>query len=260
MANYKQHLTGGIIYGILCMTASIFTLGLTIVEGFVLLILGALGSILPDIDSDTSIPVHLVCETVGVLVPIIIIKKVFANELNTENMIFLIVVGFIVVRYLAFLIFFKLTVHRGIIHSIPAALIAGGLVFLLFSDASFYLRLLYGVACAVGFIVHLIMDEIWSVDLKNTRLKNSFGTALTFRSSSLLSTVIAYVIIVLIASYILINIPIPEQFNIKHDKLDIAFANNDNTVPMNFTESFLTDINSTWDTLYKKWGSNLTPG
>ncbi len=30
----------------------------------------------------------------------------------------------------------------------------------------------------IGYIVHLVLDEIYSVDLKNRKIKKSFGTAL----------------------------------------------------------------------------------
>jgi len=37
---------------------------------------------------------------------------------------------------------------------------------------------LNGVFIALGFIIHLVLDELYSVDLSNARVKNSFGTAL----------------------------------------------------------------------------------
>ncbi|HJO93079.1 MAG TPA: metal-dependent hydrolase [Victivallales bacterium] len=258
MANYKQHLTGGIIYGILCMLMAIFSLGFTIVNGFTIFVLGTLGSILPDIDSDTSIPVQLLFETIGILIPIIVLKNYFSKELNIENMIFLIVIGYILVRYGISLIFYRLTVHRGIIHSIPAAVIAGGIVFFLFYDSQFYIRLIYALSCTGGFIVHLLMDEIWSVDLANIRIKNSFGTALSLRSNSIISTVTAYLLIALIVGYILTNVQIPDKFNTKQDKPAIVLLDEKTPDSLNIANEFLLDVNSTWVTLYKKYFTNQT--
>jgi hypothetical protein len=37
---------------------------------------------------------------------------------------------------------------------------------------------LNGLFIALGFVVHLLLDELFSVDLSNARMKSSFGTAL----------------------------------------------------------------------------------
>jgi hypothetical protein len=49
----------------------------------------------------------------------------------------------------------------------------------------------------IGFMSHLIMDEIWSVDLSGItiRLKSSAGSALKLFSPSLAGTLCAYVIL-----------------------------------------------------------------
>ncbi len=39
-----------------------------------------------------------------------------------------------------------------------------------------------GLFIGFGFIVHLILDEVYSVDLMNKRMKKSFGTALKLYS------------------------------------------------------------------------------
>ncbi|MCP4177578.1 MAG: hypothetical protein GY756_07410 [bacterium] len=259
MANYKQHLTGGIIYGIICMLMAIFSLSFTIVNAFVIFILGTLGAILPDIDSDTSIPVQLLFETIGILIPIVVLRNYFSNELNIENMIFLIIIGYVIVRYGVSLVFYRLTVHRGIIHSIPAAVIAGGIVFFLFYESQFYIRLIYALSCTGGFLVHLLMDEIWSVDLANIRIKNSFGTALTLRSSSMTSTVTAYLLIALMVGYILTNVQIPKKFDTKQDEPAIVLLDNEK-IPgsLNIANEFLLDVNLTWPALYKKYFGNQT--
>ena len=85
------------------------------------------------------------------------------------------------VRYLALGVFSALTVHRGIFHSLVAALFFWFLV----TSLSYYLFALsalfawsIGFFLFFGYIVHLLLDELFSVDLLNSRLKSSFGTAL----------------------------------------------------------------------------------
>ena len=86
-----------------------------------------------------------------------------------------------------FALFNALTVHRGVFHSVLAALFFA----LLMTCISYHFlhwdvlhAWLNGIFIAVGFIVHLLLDELYSVDLSNSRMKNSFGTALKLFSHS----------------------------------------------------------------------------
>jgi hypothetical protein len=85
------------------------------------------------------------------------------------------------VRYVAKEVFFRFSYHRGVWHSILA------LVFCSLVTAWVYSKLLgrdEGVAwlaagfMAIGFLTHLILDELYSVDVMDTRIKASFGTAI----------------------------------------------------------------------------------
>jgi membrane-bound metal-dependent hydrolase YbcI (DUF457 family) len=76
----------------------------------------------------------------------------------------------------------RLTVHRGMFHSIPAAVLCGELVYLSAAGTQEE-RLLKGAALTAGYLSHLILDEVCSIDstgrvFKPFRLKKSFGTAL----------------------------------------------------------------------------------
>jgi hypothetical protein len=87
----------------------------------------------------------------------------------------------LLIRNVAQMIFHRLSVHRGIWHSLLAAF------FCAFSTAVVYKTLLgrhEGVAWLaggflfIGYLTHLVLDEIYSVDVMDTRIKASFGTAL----------------------------------------------------------------------------------
>jgi hypothetical protein len=77
-------------------------------------------------------------------------------------------------------IFNRYTVHRGMWHSIPAALIAALLALLICTCEVLEYRLFKAVAVFAGFLSHLILDEIYSIDLSGAkiRVKKSSGTAL----------------------------------------------------------------------------------
>jgi hypothetical protein len=85
------------------------------------------------------------------------------------------------VRYVGKEVFFHFSYHRGIWHSLLA------MVFCALVTCWIYSTLLQrdaGVAwlaagfMSIGFLTHLILDEIYSVDVMDTRIKASFGTAL----------------------------------------------------------------------------------
>ncbi|QSH42051.1 metal-dependent hydrolase [Lentisphaerota bacterium ZTH] len=256
MANFKQHISGGIIFGILCTLTSFFVMGFTVVNSLTVFILGVLGSILPDVDCDSSTPNHLLFEVMGLLIPVLFLNR-FLSNLSVENILFFLIVGYIVTKYALKFIFNKFTVHRGVVHSIPAAIIVGGIVFLGFGETSFSLKVIYAMACAGGFIVHLVMDEIWSVDLGNNRLKNSFGTALTLWSGSIISTVAAYVVIVAMGLLIYSSTTIPKSLDISEGQTSAVPRLEGKTLQkMGWADRFLVDINSTWTSLLNRYVKN----
>jgi membrane-bound metal-dependent hydrolase YbcI (DUF457 family) len=256
MANYKQHLSGGILFGIICMVITFFLFGLSLVNSSVVLILSIMGSILPDIDSDTSKPVQILFETIAIIIPIMLIQFYFNIGLNLENMIFIVIAGYIIIKYGASFIFYKFTVHRGIIHSIPAAVIVACIIFLIFTDSSLYLRSIFALACSGGFLVHLIMDEIWSVDISSMKIKKSFGTALALRSNSAITTILAYLVIIAMFVYIYRNTAISEkQYNQKTEQKAVQKAVQValNSEQKDLSQKILIAVNSNWKELYSKY-------
>ena len=69
-------------------------------------------------------------------------------------------------------------------HSIPAAMIAGLIAFLICDCYEMTPRLYKAAAVTVGFMSHLILDELWSIECYRGRMrfKSSFGTALKIYS------------------------------------------------------------------------------
>ena len=145
-----------------------------------LVFLGTLGGLLPDIDANNSRPVKLlfnVLALMGVAAALYAFKNSYAPYL-----LLLIAAGaYLFIRYGMFALFNGLTVHRGVFHSVLAVLFFS----LLMTCISYYFlhwnvlhAWLNGIFIALGFIVHLLLDELYSTDLSNLRMKNSFGTAL----------------------------------------------------------------------------------
>jgi hypothetical protein len=81
----------------------------------------------------------------------------------------------------------RYTVHRGMFHSLPAALIFGEAAFLICHSEDLHLRYYKAGAVMLGVLSHLVLDEVWSIHFHRGRfrLKKSFGTAFKIWGDSL---------------------------------------------------------------------------
>lgn len=198
MANYQTHLTGGVLVG---AAAALLSGGLgmvTAVEMPFIALVGTWGGLAPDLDSDNSRPIQIMFAYATVVVPFVALWRMpFLYDTLLEAVAAWIIIASIV-RGPICLALKKLTVHRGIFHSIPAALIFGCLGFLLSGRRvdDVPLQTAVGVSAAAGYLAHLILDEVWSVDFEGRRLKKSFGTALSlWESNNRAAMVAAYVLL-----------------------------------------------------------------
>jgi len=141
--------------------------------------IGTLGGLLPDVDSSHSTSIKVGFNVLSLLLTIMII---FVKSSTYSLVEMFIVAGLVFagIRY-AFLEFFrKISKHRGMFHSIPVGFIWGIVVSILahlFFDLDALVSWVYGFMVTFGYFVHLILDETYSVDLGNRRIKKSAGTA-----------------------------------------------------------------------------------
>jgi len=180
MANFNTHLgvaaVGSGMLAILCLQVGFVDAK----DALLLASVGILGGILPDIDLHYSHPSRILFSLLGIVVALL---WVFSAE-NQLSIIELWGAGlgiYLFIRFPIWSLFQKLTVHRGSIHTISVALlfclIATALSYHFFSKSPF-ISWLIGLFVFLGFILHLVLDEIYSVDFMGHRLKRSFGTAL----------------------------------------------------------------------------------
>lgn len=152
-----------------------------------LILVGWIGSLLPDIDSDTSRPQRLIFGALSAIIPSLCLYRIsWLSQSVLRAGLFFIISAFVILIPLRKL-YQRYTKHRGVYHSIPAALIYGLLTatFAHHEDASHSLQIALGSVAVVGYLTHLLLDEIWAVDFNGRSLskKRSFGTALTWRGS-----------------------------------------------------------------------------
>lgn len=143
-------------------------------------LLVAFGGILPDIDADQSQAIRLIFNILAVVA--VIVAVLILQHRVTPAYLFAACGGaYFGMRYLAGALFSRFTVHRGLWHSLLAAIVSGlSTAAISFSvmGQSERLAWIHGLALTLGFIIHLTLDECYSVDLTGARFKRSFGTAL----------------------------------------------------------------------------------
>lgn len=180
MANFKTHISVAAIASGLLATVCLGAGLATPQEVVIFSVIGTLGGILPDIDLNHSSPTKIIFTSLAIIFAFL----VMFNRADTYSILELWLVwglSYAAVRYLAWQMFTQFTIHRGIIHSIACALffwfLTTTLCYYLF-DFSKVSSWMTGFFIFFGFVVHLLLDELYSVDFMNHRLKNSFGTAL----------------------------------------------------------------------------------
>ena len=207
MANFATHAGVAATLGSSLATLVVVTSDLTLLEGFLLFLFFVGGTLLPDIDVDKARPVRWLFNIFAVIAALFAIALVhpepeshFAWQSQEPSLpgwpvLVAACIAWLLTRYPLAWLFQHFTRHRGLAHSL--------VIGLLWSLSWVYLALQYlaleellvwflGIALLLGFILHLLLDELYSVDLEGARIKRSFGTALKlYQKDFLLGSLIA---------------------------------------------------------------------
>lgn len=182
MANFTTHIAVGTV---VAGTLATLTLAADVIapENLIPVTLaGVLGSVLPDVDLKESRPGRAMFAGLGIFFSFAVLFSA-ADRYSIAELWVLWLGTLVLVRYGLHALFHHLAVHRGTWHSLLAALFAAAATAVVFGNV---LDRHAGVAWLaagftfVGYLVHLILDEIYAVDVADRRLKTSFGTALKF--------------------------------------------------------------------------------
>ncbi|MGB1011948.1 MAG: metal-dependent hydrolase [Thiolinea sp.] len=180
MANFNTHVTyaaaGSGLLSVLCLQVGMVDQR----DALTLALIGTIGGILPDIDLQRSYPSRIMFSMLGIFVAFLMIFSL-ENDLSILELWLVGIGTFVLIRFPLWQAFHHNTTHRGSVHSIMAGLLAA----LSTTAISFHIlgkddftAWLGGLFLLLGFLLHLILDEIYSVDFTNRRIKKSFGSAL----------------------------------------------------------------------------------
>jgi membrane-bound metal-dependent hydrolase YbcI (DUF457 family) len=206
MAGFRTHITVstalGIGYGVaghwyfdMPPAACLLSAGLCSVSGM-----------LPDVDSDSGVPLRESLAFAASIVPMLLLDRLQHLGLSPEAMVLVGAFVYLFIRFGLGSLLKSYTVHRGMFHSIPAMLIFGELTYLVCFNYDERVRYYKAFAVMLGFLSHLVLDELWAIQWTGWRFKfkKSFGTALKIWGDSLWANVSTYGKLALL-TYVLMN-------------------------------------------------------
>jgi membrane-bound metal-dependent hydrolase YbcI (DUF457 family) len=217
MADFRTHMTvstlAGTLFGLGGYQSGMPWESCVIAGG-----LCSVSGMLPDLDSDSGIPLREAVAFAAAFIPMLMLDRLERVGLSHEMMLVATGCIYLFLRFGIAELFRRYTVHRGMWHSIPAAVIAALFAFLVSSSENINLRLFKTVAVLIGFLSHILLDELWSIEFRRGRyvFKHSFGTALKWWGDARIANVTTYAILLILATVAYHDEGLMERFGYHH--------------------------------------------
>ncbi len=212
MANFNTHITVGILVTVVATISLNHIENVNVLTLSLMTFLGIVASMFPDIDLKTSKPFQFLKLIMYFSIPLFFIYKASINQIyflshfhaSFETLSISIILISLVLNYMFLTLLSSLMIHRGIIHSIPFAFVTSIIVYELALTLPYHVNSLYlSLSWLIGFLTHLTLDEMYSVDLMNIKMKKSFGTALSLlKCKNLSGTLLMYLFLAFYVSTI----------------------------------------------------------
>ncbi len=208
MAGYREHISVSGMCGVAYGATAATLLGFTPVQGALAGCLTWVAGMLPDLDADGGKPVREIFSLLGAVVPLVAIRHLMRWCGSVDGVILAAIVVYALTRYGGAELLKRLSVHRGMFHSIPALFISAELVFLAYVSESIPVKCLMAGGVAIGFLSHLLLDELYSVQWSGLKLKlaKSAGSAFKLTSSRLIPNVFSYALLMFLTWLTLIDV------------------------------------------------------
>ena len=220
MAGFKTHITTSSLLGV-CYAGGGVYMGLPLESSLIAGGLCGIGGMLPDIDSDSGVPFRESMGFAAAIVPVLMLDRFREFGLNFEQITLLCGGMYLFVRFGIARLLSRYTVHRGMFHSLPAAAIFTGLVFLLSSYGGLQLRYYKAAGMFLGVMSHLMLDEIYAVEWYRGRwrFKKSFGTAMKLWSKSTWANLSTYAKLTIVVLMILGEPMVMDRYGHRYEQL-----------------------------------------
>jgi hypothetical protein len=177
MAGFKTHITVSSLLGAGYGAAAYYFCDVPWPTSVLAAGLCGVSGMLPDLDSGPGVPLRESCAFAAAVVPMMLLDRFLQWGLSNEMIVLAGAACYFLIRFGLAGMLKHLTEHRGMFHSLLAAGIFTEIAFLL-SSGDVRLRIVKSVGVLIGFMSHLVLDELYSIEWKRGRVKSSFGTAL----------------------------------------------------------------------------------
>ncbi len=219
MAGFRTHITTSSVLGVGYTGVGLY-LGMPIESSLIAGGMCGIGGMLPDIDSDSGVPFRESMGFAAAIIPLLMLSRFKELGLNFEQMVLVCGALYLFVRFGIARLLSRYTVHRGMFHSIPAALTFAGVAFLLCDYGSLQLRYFKTAGLFLGVMSHLMLDELYAVEWKGGRwrFKKSFGTAMKLWGKNAWANISTYGKLIIVVLMILGEPMVMERYGPRYEK------------------------------------------
>ncbi|MBF0214534.1 MAG: metal-dependent hydrolase [Magnetococcales bacterium] len=201
MAGFHVHVTVAAAVGGVGVISLMVAGQADLQTGWIGFVAATIGGVLPDVDAEDSWPLDLAFTFFALLGSFLVMfSQVAVYSIAELTVLWL--VTYLFIRLAVLELFVRFTVHRGIFHSLPAGVFFAG------ATAALLLRLFHlserlawlaAVFMLLGYLVHLLLDELYSLKLlEEGGISASFGTAFKLRSQDGWATSAMYLAVFLV--------------------------------------------------------------
>ena len=194
MAGFEQHLRVSTGIGVATGAVATFGFGFTPAQGILAAYLCGVSGMLPDIDSTSGKPLREMSNLTAAIIPMIMMERLKEWGGDFDTALLLAILVYMGVRFAGSWMLSKMSVHRGMFHSVPALAIAALAVFVGWKSDEMGVRILMAASVAMGFLSHLVLDEIYAVQWNGLapELNQFAGSATKFLGKSMMANIFTW--------------------------------------------------------------------
>lgn len=208
MAEQQTHFSISLVLSAVYALAGLFVFDVSHELVVLAAVIVTVAGILPNVDSGKGPPSREFAGLLGAISPLLAFE--FFPVLRVggiARIVLVIVCSYMLTRIVVSRAIQSLTTHRGVLHSIPAAIIAGELTYLLFWDVFWYDRIYLASAALLGFLSHLILDAYTNIDFMGKAMGNEVKkpAVLKLGGATLGSTLALYSCVLFLGYFVAID-------------------------------------------------------
>lgn len=206
MAQYQSHISFSIILAIAYAVLGIFYLNVYPEHVVLASVIVVIAGMLPNVDSSGGTVERELAGFIAAISPLVAIELYpHLKDGGIARIALVVICCYLLTRMVLVRSLQKYTVHRGMVHSVPAAIITFQLAYLLFWDLFWKDRVYIAFAAFLGFFSHLMLDAYGNVDIVGKAMGKAERKkpVLKFGAGSFGSTLAVYACVAILAWFIL---------------------------------------------------------